>query len=62
VQVTTHGVLTRTVRDSALYYAEVEKRFRNPRLDPVGHVISPPTRRLRVAAIIDSPTGVRSTP
>lgn len=27
---TTRGVVTRTVRDIALYYAEAEKRLRNP--------------------------------
>ncbi len=57
VQVVVDGVLTRSVRDTALYFAEAEKRFRNPRLEPIGHVVRPIERRLRVGALIDTPTG-----
>jgi len=58
VNIVVDGVLTRTVRDTALYFAEAEKRFRNPRLEPVGHVATPPERRLRIGAVLDTPTGV----
>lgn len=57
VQVVCDGVLTRSVRDTALYFAEAEKRFRNPKLPPVGHVTEPLRRRLRIGAVIDSPNG-----
>jgi amidase len=57
VQVTAHGVVTRSVRDTALYYAEAEKRYRNRHLAPIGHVTTPPARRLRIGALIESPSG-----
>jgi len=57
VDVVTDGVLTRSVRDTALYFAEAEIRYRNPKLEPVGHVTSPLQRRLRIGAVLDTPTG-----
>jgi amidase len=57
VQTTVHGVVTRSVRDTALYYAEAEKRYRNPRLKPVGRVMTPLRRRLRIGAFTESPGG-----
>lgn len=56
-QTTVHGVVTRSVRDTALFYAEAEKRYRNPRLKPIGHVTTPLRRRLRVGAMLASPVG-----
>lgn len=57
VNIVVDGVLTRSVRDTALYFAEAEKRFRNPRLEPMRHVTTPPGRRLRIGALLDSPSG-----
>ena len=57
VNIGVDGVLTRSVRDTALYFAEAEKRFRNPKLPAVGHVTAPPQRRLRIGALFASPTG-----
>lgn len=57
VNIVVDGVLTRSVRDTAFYFAEAEKRFRNPRLEPMGHVTAPPGRRLRIGALLDSPSG-----
>lgn len=48
VDITTQGVLTRTVRDTAWYLAEAERLYRNPALPPVGHVRRPGGRRLRI--------------
>jgi amidase len=50
-----HGVLSRSVRDTARFFSEAEKRFRNPALPPMGDVTTPPGRRLRIGAIIDTP-------
>jgi amidase len=57
VNIVVDGVLTRSVRDTALYFAEAEKRYRNPRLEPMGYVTTPPAHRLRVGALLDSPSG-----
>lgn len=51
VGIVADGVATRTVRDTALYYAEAEKRYRNPRLRPIGMVDRPVERRLKIAAV-----------
>lgn len=49
VRIVSDGVLTRTVRDTAAFYREAEKVWRNPRLPPVGDLTRPGRRRLRVA-------------
>lgn len=58
VDVEVEGVLSRTVRDTALFFAEAEKRHRSRRLPPVGHVTRPVGRRLRVGTVLESPNGV----
>lgn len=58
VAVTVDGVVTRTVRDTALWYAEAEKRYRSRKLPPMGLVTGPPTRRLRIGAIVDLPIDI----
>jgi amidase len=58
VAVTVDGVVTRSVRDTARWYAEAEKRYRSRRLPPMGLVTGPPPRRLRIGAVIDLPIDV----
>ncbi len=55
VGIVVDGVVTRTVRDTALYYAEAEKRFKNPRLPAIGHVDRPLDRPLHIIATTNSP-------
>jgi amidase len=57
VRIVVDGVLTRTVRDTAAYYVEAERRYRPPKLPPLGPVDRPLERRLRIGALIDSPGG-----
>ena len=45
------GVITRTVRDTAAFYREAEKVWRNPLLAPVGDITRPGRARLRVAVV-----------
>jgi len=49
VRIVSDGVLTRSVRDTAAFYREAERVWRNPRLAPVGDVTRPGSRRLRIA-------------
>ena len=58
VAVTVDGVVTRSVRDTAWWFAEAEQRYRNRKLPSMGLVTGPPRRRLRVAAVIDLPEGL----
>jgi len=51
INVVFEGVLTRTVRDTALFMAEAEKYYANPRLSSLGLVTHPGKKRLRIAMI-----------
>ncbi|UXA08692.1 amidase [Mycobacterium sp. SMC-2] len=54
VGVVANGVLTRSVRDTAAFYREAERIWRNPRLAPVGDVSGPGRQRLRIAVVTRS--------
>lgn len=58
VPLTTQGMLSRTVRDTALYYAAAERVYRNPALPEIGHVTGPGRRRLRVALVTETIRGL----
>lgn len=62
VAIVAQGVLTRTVRDTALYWACAETAYRNPALPPIGHVRAPGRRRLRVGLVTDPPNGIAVSP
>jgi amidase len=51
VRIVSDGVLTRTVRDTAAFYREAEKVWRNPLLAPVGDITRPSRARLRIAVV-----------
>lgn len=57
VRIITQGVVTRSVRDTAAFFAGAEQHWRNPRLPPVRHVTGPGSTRLRVGLVLDSVTG-----
>lgn len=56
LDITSEGVLSRSVRDTAAYLNAIEKHWRNPRLAPIGLVEGPARRRLRVGMLLESPT------
>ena len=49
-----NGVVTRSVRDTAAFYREAERVFRNPKLPPIGDVTAPGKQRLRIAMCTQS--------
>ena len=57
VRIVADGVLTRSVRDTAAFYREAEKIYRNVELPPIGDIRGPVPKRLRVAVVTKSPTG-----
>ncbi len=57
VNIISDGVLTRTVRDTANFFMEAEKYYRNPKLPPVGQVDGPGQKRLRIGLMVDSIAG-----
>lgn len=54
VRIVNDGVLTRSVRDTAAFYREAERIWRDRRLLPIGAVTGPGTQRLRVAVVTQS--------
>jgi amidase len=60
VAISTQGVLTRSVRDTALFYAEMERV--HPSLPPIGHVTHPLAGRLRIAVVTEGMGGMTVHP
>ena len=61
VRIVSDGVLTRSVRDTAAFYREAEKVFRNLELAPVGDITRPGRRRLTVG-VVTGALGLEATP
>lgn len=57
INIVSDGVVTRSVRDTANFYAGAEHYFQNPKLPPVGKVEGPPPRPLRIGLVINSING-----
>jgi amidase len=58
VNIVGEGVVTRTVRDTAHFFAHAERVRRQRPLTPVGLVEGPGRARLRIGLVLDSVTGV----
>ena len=58
VDITVQGVLSRTVRDTARYYAEAERQHPVPALPEIGNVEGPSTKRLRIGVVAVPPMGL----
>ncbi len=54
INIVCDGVITRSVRDSAYFYAGAEHHFRSRKLPPIGLVEGPGKQRLRVGLALDS--------
>jgi len=54
VRLVAHGVLTRSVRDTAAFYREAERVWRRRKLPPVGDVRHPAKQRLKIAVLTRS--------
>jgi amidase len=57
VQIVHQGVLTRSVRDTAMFYAEAEKFHHHPKLMKMGYVQQSSNKRLKIAFIENLPEG-----
>jgi len=57
INIICHGVVSRTVRDTAVFYAEAEKYYCNPDLPELGLVKHPGKQRLRIGLFTDTPYG-----
>lgn len=54
INIVCDGVITRSVRDTAHFYAGAEHYFSNRKLPPIGLVEGPSERRLRIGLALDS--------
>ena len=54
INMTSEGVVTRTVRDTAAFTAASEDCWHNPELPPIGLVHGPADRRLRIGLVLES--------
>lgn len=57
INIVSEGVVTRSVRDTAHFYAGAEQFYRNRKLQPMGLVQGPGNRRLKIGLVFDSITG-----
>ncbi|MEI2639598.1 MAG: amidase [Microthrixaceae bacterium] len=55
VSVSVDGVVSRTVRDTARWYSEMERVFAPRSMPPMGEVTGPPSRRLRIGVLGEIP-------
>ncbi|MBP0450744.1 amidase [Kitasatospora sp. RG8] len=62
IDLVTDGVVTRSVRDTAAFFAAAERHHRNPSLPPIGLVEGPGDRPLRIGLVVDSPVAVTDAP
>lgn len=62
VNIVYQGMLSRTVRDTAVFYAGAEKYRRNPKLPEIGLVQGPGKKRLRINFFTDTVYGTSAHP
>ncbi|MGH8492143.1 MAG: amidase [Moraxellaceae bacterium] len=57
INIVADGIVSRSVRDTAHFYADAEKYFRNRKLPAIGLIEHPGKKRLRIGVVFDSITG-----
>ena len=62
IHIVNQGVLTRTVRDTAYFFAESERQYAAPGLPPVGMVVRPERQRLRIGLLLRGLTDIPVDP
>lgn len=58
IPISTYGVVTRSVRDTAAFHAAAECQDPVRGLPRIGAVTGPSSRRLRIAVVVDTPLGI----
>ena len=56
LRIVANGVVTRSVRDTAAFFREMEKVLANPKLPPIGDITRPGKQRLQIAVCTQSIT------
>jgi amidase len=60
IHIVCNGVISRSVRDTAAFYAAVEKNYRNPDLPEIGLIQHPGKDRFRIGMFTDTPHNTSS--
>jgi amidase len=60
INIVCNGVISRSVRDTAAFYAAVEKNYPNPNLPEIGLVQHPGKERFRIGLFTDTPYNTSS--
>lgn len=58
IDIVSEGVVTRSVRDTAAFFAAMEHHWRNPALSPLGLIEGPARRKLRIGLIMTPVNGL----
>lgn len=62
INIVSDGVVTRSVRDTAAFFALAEEHYRNPALPPLGHITSPGRKRLKIGMFTRKLSGGQTHP
>lgn len=62
INIVSDGVVTRTVRDTAAFFAQAEAHFKNPILPPLGHITIPGRKRLKIGMFTKKISGDATHP
>ncbi|HEX4857246.1 MAG TPA: amidase, partial [Limnobacter sp.] len=62
INIVSDGVVTRTVRDTAAFFALAEEHYRNPALPPLGHITMPGRKRLKIGMFTRKLAGGQTHP
>jgi amidase len=63
IKLVSEGFVSRSVRDTAAFVHAMERRWRNPALPPIGRIVDPSSRRLRIGLLDQTvgPAGLDAT-
>ena len=62
IDIVTNGIVSRTVRDTANYFAGIEQFKPHKKFPPIGKVEGPDKKRLRIAVFTQNPAGIEAHP
>ena len=62
INIVSDGVVTRSMRDTAAFFAYAEEHYKNPTLPPLGHITNPGRKRLRIAMFTRKISGTETDP
>ena len=62
VDITTNGIVSRTVRDSVNYYTAIDQYHKHSKLPPIANVLDQPAKRLKIGLFTTNASGIESHP